>query len=112
MFLSCFLVVPEAPEILRIDRGVNNLEIHWKVTIADPNYPILDYLVQIKQKEGSQKWMNCTQMTSETSSMMCVMNELETNTEYVVRLAAKNVVGYSEFTVKEVSTEDAPGNNR
>jgi len=36
------------------------------------------------------------------------MNELETNTEYVVRLAAKNVVGYSEFTVREVSTEDAP----
>lgn len=56
--------------------------------------------------------MNCTQMTRETSSMMCVMNELETNTEYVVRLAAKNVVGYSEFTVREVSTEDAPGNDR
>ena len=38
------------------------------------------------------------------------MNELKSNTEYTARVAARNVVGYSEFTVRHVSTDEAAGN--
>ena len=104
---------PAPPEIVRVDSGLNDLEIHWKVIVTDPKFPILDYLVQIKEKGESQKWINCTTITTEANSMMCVMGELKSNTEYVVRVSARNVAGNSEFTVREVSTEEeVQGNNR
>ena len=110
---SFFTAAPAPPEILRVDSGLNDLEIHWKVIVTDPKFPILNYLVQIKEKGESQKWTNCTTITTEANSMMCVLGELKSNTEYVVRLSARNVAGNSEFTVREVSTkEEVQGNNR
>lgn len=32
------------------------------------------------------------------------MNDLKSNTAYVVRVAGRNIVGYSKFTVKEAQT--------
>ena len=43
--------------------------------------------------------------------MLCVMINLKSDTEYIIRVAARNIVGYSVFTVKQSSTEDATGNN-
>lgn len=91
------------------------MEIHWEVSAAvDPDSPVLDYLIQVKEKEGSNQWINCTRITlqKDSGSMLCVMNELKSGTEYVVRVAARNVVGYSAFTVKESSTERGTGNKR
>ena len=42
--------------------------------------------------------------------MMCRMDELKSNTEYIVRVSARNVVGFSEFTMREVSTKEPTGN--
>lgn len=98
---------------MRVDSGLNNLKIYWKVIVTDPKFPILDYLVQIKEKGESRKWINCTTTTTEANSMMCIMGELKSNTEYVVRVSARNVAGSSEFTVREVPTkEEVQGNNR
>ena len=108
-----FTAAPAPPEIVRVDSGLNDLEIHWKVIVTDPKFPILNYLVQIKEKGESQKWINCTTTTTEANYMMCVMGMLKSNTEYVVRVSARNVAGNSEFTVREVSTkEEVQGNNR
>ena len=113
MVFSFFTAAPAPPEIVRVDSGLIDLEIRWKVIVTDPKFPILDYLVQIKEKGESQKWMNCTTTTTEANSMMCVMGELQSNTEYVVRVSARNLAGNSEFTVREVSTkEEVQGNNR
>ena len=90
------------------------MEINWEVSVVDPDSPVLNYLVQVKEKDGSQQWMNCARITLQKSdgSMLCVMNELKSGTEYIVRIAARNVVGYSAFTVKQSSTERETGNNR
>ena len=90
------------------------MEIHWEVSAVDPDSPVLKYLVQVKEKDGSHQWMNCAPITPQkrSGSMFCVMNELKSDTEYTVRIAARNVVGYSTFTVKHSSTKREPGNNR
>lgn len=108
------LVVPAPPRILRIDSGVDNMEIHWEVSAVDPDSPVLNYLVQVTEKDGSHQWMNCARITPQKSSgsMLCVMNELKSGTEYIVRIAARNIVGYSAFTVKHSSTKPETGNNR
>ena len=107
------IVVPAPPRILRIDSGLNNMEIHWEVSAVDPDSPVLNYLVQVKEKDGSHQWMDCARITPQNSSgsMLCVMNELKSSTEYTVRIAARNVVGYSPFTVKQSSTKREKGNN-
>lgn len=105
------LVVPAPPRILRIDSGVDNMEIHWEVSAGDPDSPVLNYLVQVKEKDGSYQWMNCARITPQKSSgsMLCVMNELKSGTEYTVRIAARNVVGYSAFTENHSSTKRETG---
>ena len=102
--------VPDPPEILRIDEGLNNLKIHWKESITKPKFSILSYMVQIKEKGESHEWINCAQIENQTGSMMCLMDELKSNTEYIVRVSARNVVGFSEFTMREVSTKEPTGN--
>ena len=90
------------------------MEIHWQVSAIDPDSPVLNYLVQVREKDGSHHWMNCTRVTPQESSgsLLCVMNELKSGTEYIVRVAARNVVGYSAFTVKQSSTKPETGNNQ
>lgn len=100
------LNVPDPPEILRIDEGLNNLKIHWKESTTKPKFSILSYMVQVKEKGESHEWINCTQIENQTGSMMCRMDELKSNTEYIVRVSARNVVGFSEFTMREVSTKE------
>ena len=109
-----FIVAPSPPEILEIDAGVDNMEIHWKISTVDPDSPVLNYLVQVKVKDESSQWMNCTEITFQISSsaMLCVMSELKSSTEYTVRVAARNVVGYSAFTIKESSTREKKSNNQ
>lgn len=102
--------VPDPPEILRIDEGLNNLKIHWKESTTKPKFSILSYMVQVKEKGESHEWINCTQIENQTGSMMCRMDELKSNTEYIVRVSARNVVGFSEFTMREVSTKEPTGN--
>ncbi|XP_067052633.1 neural cell adhesion molecule 1-like [Acropora muricata] len=104
------LYAPEAPEIQRIDVDrKNNMEIHWKVMATFQYSPILDYLVQIRKKREPNQWMNCTKITVREGSMMCVMNNLEAKMIYIVRMSARNVVGYGNFTVREVLTKEDQG---
>lgn len=114
VLVSFFIVAPSPPEILEIDAGVDNMEIHWKISTVDPDSPVLNYLVQVKVKDESSQWINCTEITFQisSSSMLCVMSELKSSTDYTVRIAARNVVGYSAFTIKESSTREKKSNNQ
>ena len=97
-----FPVEPEAPEILRIDPGFDHLEIHWEESVTKPASPVLDYLVQVKEKEEPRGWRNCSRISA---SLTCVINDLKGDTVYIVRVAGWNIVGYSEFTEKEARTK-------
>ena len=109
-----FAVAPEAPEILEIDLGFDNMEIHWQASISNRDSPVLDYLAKVKEKDESHGWKNCTQITVQTSSssLVCVMNDLRSDTVYIVQVGARNVVGYSQFTEVEVQTKKPAGNSR
>ena len=54
--------------------------------------------------------MNFTQITTKDDDMIGVVNNLEANMKYIVRISARNIVGYGKFTVKEVSTKQVQGN--
>lgn len=99
------LVEPEAPEILRVEPGFNDLKIYWKASVTNPASPVLDYLVQVKKKDESIWWKNCTQIETFPTSFMCFINDLKSDTMYIVRVAGRNVVGYSEFTEKKAQTK-------
>ncbi|XP_068741715.1 hemicentin-1-like [Montipora capricornis] len=106
------LDAPKAPEVFRIETGTNKLEIQWKKLATIPHYPILYYLLQIRKKRGSYSWMNCTQITTKEDSLIGVINNLEANMKYIVRISARNIVGYGQFTVKEASTKQIQGKNK
>jgi len=77
------------------------LKIHWKASISTLAIPVLDYLVQVQEKDEPQEWRNCTQISE---SLTCVISDLKSDTEYIVRVAGRNAVGYSAFTEKEART--------
>ena len=104
-----FVVVPEAPEILRIDPGIDNMEIYWQAAVSNPDGPVLDYLVRVKEKDESGNWKICTQHQTRSSSMMCVVNDLRSGKVYIVQVAARNVAGYSAFTEAEAETSKPAG---
>ncbi|XP_068733670.1 neural cell adhesion molecule 1-like isoform X1 [Montipora capricornis] len=106
------LDAPKAPEVFRIETGMNKLEIQWKKLSAIPLYPILCYLVQIRKKREWNSWVNFTQITTKDDDMIGVINNLEANMKYIVRISARNIVGYGKFTVKEVSTKQVQGKGK
>lgn len=87
------------------------MEIHWQASISKPDSPVLDYLVKVKEKDQSDMWRNCTGVQTRDSSLMCVVNDLKSGTVYIVQVAARNVVGYSAFTVTEAQTTKPAGNS-
>jgi len=88
------------------------MEIHWQASISNPESPVLDYLVRVKEKDESNWRKNCTRFQTKGSSQMCVVNELRSGTVYIVQIAARNVVGYSPFTKTEAQTKSEAGNSR
>lgn len=72
------------------------MEIHWQPSISNPESPVLDYLVRVKEKDESNLRKNCTRFQTKGSSQMCVVNEVRSGTVYIVQIAARNVVGYKE----------------
>ena len=88
------------------------MEIHWQASNSNPESPVLDYLVRVKEKDGLNWRKNCTRFQSKSSSQMCVVDELRSGKVYIVQIAARNVVGYSPFTKTEAQTKNEAGNSR
>ena len=87
------------------------MEIYWHEAISNPDSPVLDYLVMVKEKDEPDRWRNCTRVQTSDNSLMCVVNDLRSGTVYIVQLAARNVVGYSTFTETEAETAKPAGNS-
>lgn len=85
------------------------MEIHWQASICNPEFPVLDYLVRVEEKDEPNWWKNCTRFQTKGSSQMCVVNELRSGTVYIVQIAARNVMGYSPFTKTEAQTKKGAG---
>ena len=71
--------------------------------VTNPAGPVLDYLAQVREKDETEGWRNCTQQRNQ-SLQMCVIKNLKSSTAYIVRVAGRNVVGYGEFAEQEVQT--------
>ena len=88
------------------------MKINWKASITHPAGPVLGYVVQVKEKDDPLKLKTCTQIEAFSSSFTCVLDDLKKDTVYVVQIAAKNIVGFSEFTEKEIRTKDTGDDER
>ncbi|KAM7440128.1 hypothetical protein ABFA07_010622 [Porites harrisoni] len=100
------LAKPEAPIILEVLAGVNDLVIRWNASITHPAGPVLDYLVQVKEEDDPLRLKYCSRIEEIASSFTCVLDNLKSGTVYFVRVAARNIVGYSDFTKEEIRTKD------
>lgn len=80
--------------------------IRWNASITHPAGPVLDYLVQVKEEDDPLRLNNCSRIEEIASSFTCVLDNLKSGTVYFVRVAARNIVGYSDFTKEEIRTKD------
>ena len=87
------------------------MEIYWQAAIANPGSPVFDYLVKAKEKGESDNWKNCTEVQTSGNYLKCVVNDLRSETVYIVQVAARNVVGYSVFTETEAQTTKPAGSS-
>ena len=51
------------------------MEIHWQASISNPQSPVLEYLVRVKEKDESKWTKNCTRFQTKGNSKMCVACE-------------------------------------
>lgn len=91
MFCFCFVEPPSAPgkpEPLEV--ASDSLTIFWKAPEDDGNDDIIEYILEYKEKV-SVKWIQITDI-KETSYKV---TELNTDSEYMFRVVAKNNIGAS-----------------
>lgn len=65
------------------------------------------YLAQIKKNDSGETWRNCTWHENHFQFKSCVFTKLEKETNYVVRVMAKNKVGFGLPTEKLIKTGKA-----
>lgn len=80
--------------------------IRWNASITHPAGPVRDYLVQVKEEGDPLRLKNCSRIEQISSSFTCTLDNLKSGTVYIVRVAAFNIVGYSDFTEEEIRTKD------
>ena len=85
------------------------MEIHWQASDSNPDSPVLDYLVMVREMGESDSWKNCTRVHTSNRPLTCAVDDLKSGTVYFVQVAARNVVGYSEFTEREAKTKKTTG---
>ena len=73
--------------------------------------PVTTYLAQIKEKDSGETWRNCTWHEDPFQFKSCAFTKLKKETHYVVRVMAKNKVGFGLPTEKFIKTGKA-GNYR
>ena len=87
--------------------------IRWNASITHPAGPVRDYLVQVKEEDDDPlRLKNCLRIEEIASSFTCVLDNLKSGTVYFVRVAARNIVGYSDFTEEEIRTKDVDEGTR
>ena len=68
---------------------------------------VTTYLAQIKEKDSGETWRNCTWHEDPFQFKSCVFTKLKKETHYVVRVMAKNKVGFGLPTEKFIKTGKA-----
>ena len=103
--IFCFAVKPEPPIILEVATTSTTITINWRMPANTGGSPILGYKVQAS-REGANGLCNCTG-TDNNYTKSCRIEDLHSETEYVVEVYARNVVGFSQPATKTVATKEA-----
>ncbi|KAJ7385105.1 hypothetical protein OS493_017473 [Desmophyllum pertusum] len=101
----CLTDVPYQPILQQAVLGeCNSINITWsppkREALGDP---VTDYNAQIKRTGPVGNWINCTSFNI-SKSASCLVTHLEKDTEYDVRVMAKNKIGF-DYPGKPVITE-------
>ena len=95
--LRLFKGSPDPPIIESIEVGSNYINVSWKQPKQNDVSPLIIVLVQARKKRQPHDWINCTD--TNLAESYCVFHQVESNTTYVIRLFARNVVGYSNTSL-------------
>ncbi|KAJ7371966.1 hypothetical protein OS493_021392 [Desmophyllum pertusum] len=89
----------------------NSINITWSPPTREAlGDPVTDYIAQTKRTSFDGTWNNCT-LFNISKSTSCLVTHLKKDTEYGVRVMAKNKIGYGlPSNISKVSTKDTdPG---
>lgn len=93
---------PAVPTAEVTDKGVDSLHLHLDAK-NHPEMPIVEYRVQYK--EAGEDWSQA-QIADFKKGSPYVLNNLKNDTPYVLKVAAKNAAGYSDFSVEVTNRTD------
>ena len=98
--------VPYPVKHLDLKRGCNSINLTWSPPSNDAEGGMVTgYLAQIKAASSEKQW---TTKNVSQSSQSCQFTHLKPNSEYHVRVMAKNKMGYGwPSKVSKVSTIQA-----
>ena len=96
---------PGKPTIVSIVSAKHDIEVHWTAPAVDGGRPIRSYIVQLKKKKGDSEWTDCKDIKQDNKKPSCSFTEVESGTDYVVRVIAVNEIGNSEPATMEISTK-------
>ena len=118
LLLSLFLLyyyldkagTPFAPEIkdqILESRDCREIQVTWNPAPLQSGSPVTGYLAEAKEQSSSE-WLNCT--TPCGSSRQCTIKGLKSETDYIVRVSAKNSRGYGNPSPIKTIRTDPTGN--
>lgn len=84
---------PDSPEISQVSD--NEILLTWKQPRFDGHSPVICYKLEYKLAEQ----MEWTKKADNIDHEFYLVTDLEPNAKYRFRLAAKNAIGWSEFSV-------------
>ena len=99
---------PESPTIAQIDIQATLLTIKWTAPVDDGGSPITAYRVVILKNGTEIKNVNIT----DSGTTSWIMRDLKRDTEYIVKLFARNAVFEGPAVEKVVKTKDEGNRKR
>ena len=100
--------MPGSPTIAQIDIQATSMTIKWTAPVGDGGIPITAYRVVILKNGTEIKNLNIT----DTGATSWNMRDLKRDTEYTVKLFARNTVFEGPAVEKAVKTKDEGNQKR
>ena len=111
IIIVTLIITTGTPKVLtvnEVESTQNSIRIVWSSPERQPDErPILSYLLQYKKvEEGANLWQNIS-VVKNNSTVSVTVENLKIGTEYIIRIFARNIVGYSQVpTLVETSTKE------
>ena len=96
-YMNYFLLVPpsDPPRDIQLKVGSSTiLKVSWKAPVLGNSLPIFGYQVLITHVPSDEKY----DIILRTKSLSCVVGGLKPASRYIVKVSAKNKIGYGEYS--------------